>query len=55
MCQLAKGKTLDQALKITAKDIAKELDNLPPVKFHCSVLGTEALKKAIDDYKNKKK
>ncbi len=53
MCKLAKGKTLDKALKITAKDIAKELGDLPPQKFHCSVLGTDALKKAIEDYRKK--
>ncbi len=54
MCELAKDKTIEQALKITAKDIAKELGNLPPQKFHCSVLGTDALKKAIENYKKNK-
>lgn len=53
MCQLAKGKTLDEASKITFKDIIKELGDLPLVKYHCSVLGTQALKKAIEDYKEK--
>lgn len=53
MCQLAKGKTIDEALKITAKDIANELGTLPPIKFHCSVLGTEALKKAVEEYRKK--
>lgn len=51
MCELAKGKTLDDALKITFKDVVKELDDLPQIKFHCSVLGTAALKKAIENYK----
>ncbi len=52
MCELVKGKTIEQALKITAQDIVNELGELPPIKHHCSVLGTEALKKAIDNYKN---
>jgi len=50
MCQLAKGKTLSQALKISYKDILKELGNLPLIKYHCSILGTQALKKAIENY-----
>jgi len=50
MCKLAKGKTPEQASKISAKDIVKELGELPAIKFHCSILGTEALKKAIEDY-----
>ena len=53
MCELALGKTLDDALKITFKDVIRELDDLPQIKFHCSVLGTAALKKAIEDYKKK--
>ncbi|MBU2638348.1 MAG: iron-sulfur cluster assembly scaffold protein [Nanoarchaeota archaeon] len=53
LCDLAKGKTLDKALKITDKDIAKELGGLPCIKLHCSVLGSNALKKAIEDYKKK--
>ena len=51
MCKLAKGKTIEQALKITDKEIVKELGFLPPIKLHCSVLGMEALHKAIEDYK----
>jgi len=50
MCELALGKTLDEASKITFKDVIKELDDLPQIKFHCSVLGTAALKKAIENY-----
>jgi|TARA_B100001971_G_C17670217_1_gene277182 nitrogen fixation NifU-like protein len=53
MCQIAKGKTLDDASKITFKDVIKELDDLPQIKIHCSVLGTAALKKAIENYKGK--
>ena len=50
LCELAMGKTLDEALKITGKDIVDGVDDLPPVKFHCSVLGEKALKKAIENY-----
>lgn len=46
------GKTVDEALKISNKDIAKEL-SLPPVKLHCSLLAEEAIKAAIQDYKTK--
>jgi nitrogen fixation NifU-like protein len=48
--QLAKGKTLEDAKKITQKDIAESLEGLPPVKMHCSSLAHTALKKAIDLY-----
>ena len=54
LCELAKGKTIEHALKITDKQIAKHLGNLPPIKLHCSVLGMKALHKAIEDYKKKK-
>ncbi|MEK0337509.1 MAG: iron-sulfur cluster assembly scaffold protein [Nitrosopumilus sp.] len=53
--QLAKGKTLEKAKKITVNDIAKSLKGLPPIKMHCSDLATDALRLAIDDYKKKKK
>jgi nitrogen fixation NifU-like protein len=53
--QLAKGKTLKAAEKITNKDIAKSLKGLPAVKMHCSNLASDALKKAILDYEKKKK
>lgn len=55
--ELAKGKTLKEALKITNKDIVNFLGGLPPIKYHCSLLGEEALAEAIYDYlkKNKKK
>ncbi len=55
MCKLAKGKTIEQALKITDKDIVKELGELPIIKLHCSVLGMKALRSAIEDYKKKNK
>ncbi len=51
---LAKGKTLNQALKITRKDVADELEGLPPAKMHCSNLAAEALHKAIEDYNKKR-
>jgi len=53
LCELCKGKTLKQALNITAKDITDYLDGLPKLKTHCSVLGKEALKKAIENYEKK--
>ena len=52
--ELAKGKTLDDALKITRKDVADELDGLPSIKMHCSNLAADALHAAIKDYKSKK-
>ena len=53
VCELAKGKTISAAKKITKADIVKKLGGMPPIKVHCSVLGIEALKKAIEDYKKK--
>jgi len=51
--ELAKGKTLEEAVKIENNEIVEELDGLPPVKMHCSVLAADALKAAIKDYQNK--
>jgi len=48
-----KGQKIDEAAKITNKEIADEL-SLPPVKIHCSVLAEEAIKAAIEDYKKNK-
>lgn len=53
--EMAKGKTLDEALKITPKLVADELEGLPKNKFHCSNLGAQALTKAIEDYRSKQK
>ena len=47
-----KGKSIDEAIEITNKDIAAHL-KLPPVKLHCSMLAEDAIKSAIKDYKNK--
>jgi nitrogen fixation NifU-like protein len=49
--ELAKGKTLDEALKISRQDVAEALDGLPPVKMHCSNLAADALHEAIKNYK----
>ena len=51
--EMAKGKTLDGAMKITNKVVAKELGGLPKNKLHCSNLGADALHKAIEDYRKK--
>jgi nitrogen fixation NifU-like protein len=54
LCELAKGKTLGQALKITSKDVIKALGGeVPLIKIHCSVLAQDALKKAIENYRKK--
>ena len=47
---MVKGKTIEEALKISNKAVVEALDGLPPVKMHCSVLAKDALKSAIDDY-----
>lgn len=52
---LAKGKSINDALKITRKDVADELDGLPPIKMHCSNLAADALKNAINNYRDKQK
>jgi NifU-like protein involved in Fe-S cluster formation len=54
LSEIAKGKTLDQAYNLSAKDIVKELGGLPENKVHCSVLGHKALRAAIDDYYRRK-
>jgi nitrogen fixation NifU-like protein len=47
---LAKGKTLTEAMKITRQDVADALEGLPPIKMHCSNLADDGLHKAIEDY-----
>jgi len=51
--ELAKGKTLEDAEKLTNKDVAESLKGLPPIKMHCSNLAADALKIAIKNYKKK--
>lgn len=48
--QLIKGKTIDEAMKVTNKAVAEALDGLPPVKMHCSVLAEQSIKSALLDY-----
>ena len=48
--ELIKGKTIDEALKLTNKAVMEALDGLPPVKVHCSVLAEQAIKAAVADY-----
>ncbi len=53
LTELAKGKSFEQALEITNKDVAGELGGLPPIKMHCSLLAEQGLRSAIDDYRKK--
>ena len=48
--ELIKGKTIDEALKLTNRAVMEALDGLPPVKVHCSVLAEQAIKAALADY-----
>jgi nitrogen fixation protein NifU and related proteins len=52
--ELARGKTLEEAMKISRADVAGSLGGLPPVKMHCSNLAADALHSAIKDYYKKK-
>lgn len=51
--EMVKGKTLEEALKLTNKAVAEALDGLPAPKMHCSMLAEEAIHAAIDDYMKK--
>ncbi len=53
ICELAKGKMLDEALEIKSEDVIKKLGEMPNIKHHCSVLGLNALKDAIEKYKKR--
>ena len=53
--ELVKGKTLDEAMKLTRDDVANELGGLPAIKMHCSNLAADALREAIKDYRKKNK
>ncbi|MFH1824460.1 MAG: iron-sulfur cluster assembly scaffold protein, partial [Candidatus Firestonebacteria bacterium] len=55
LCDLIKGKTLEEAEAITAKNVTDELGGVPLVKYHCSIMGGKALKNAIKNYKEKTK
>lgn len=48
--EMVKGKTIEDALKLTNKAVVEALDGLPPVKLHCSVLAEQAMKSALSDY-----
>jgi len=48
--EMARGMTLEDAVGITKKQVAEQLGGLPPAKMHCSVLATDGLKAAVDDY-----
>ena len=54
VCALAKGLNVTQALELTKADVVQFLGTLPTLKVHCSILGIDALKVAIDDYQKKK-
>lgn len=51
--ELIKGRTVEEALRLTNKEVVDSLDGLPPVKLHCSVLAEEAIRAAISDYYQK--
>ena len=55
LTEIVKGKSLDEALKVTRDDVANELGGLPAIKMHCSNLAADALREAIKDYRKKKK
>jgi nitrogen fixation NifU-like protein len=51
--ELVKGKSIEEALQVTNRDVADALDGLPPVKMHCSMLAEEAIRAAIENYRAK--
>lgn len=53
LCEMAKGKTLEEAEKITANQVIEALGGVPQVKYHCSMMGRLALKRAIDEARKK--
>lgn len=55
MCKLVKGKTIEEAEKLTFKMIINDLGDLPKIKYHCSIMGVQALHKAIVNYKKRYK
>jgi len=55
MTEMVKGKTVEEALKLTNKDVVEKLGGLPAPKIHCSVLAEDAIRKAVEDYRQKQK
>jgi len=55
VCDLVKGKSVKEALKINYKDVVKGLGHLPEIKIHCSFLAQQGLRAAIEDYEKRKK
>lgn len=53
VCELARGKTLTEVKKLTKDDVVEKLGGMPVIKIHCSILGLEALNKAVLDYEEK--
>ena len=53
LTQIAKGKTIEQAEKLTMNDVKNALKDLPQIKLHCSAMAIQALQKAIENYKKK--
>jgi nitrogen fixation NifU-like protein len=51
---MVKGKTLEEALKLSKEAVAEALGGLPPVKMHCSNLAAEAIHKAVEDYQRRR-
>ncbi len=55
LCNIVKGKTINEAEKLNYKSIINELGDMPKIKYHCSMMSIDALKKAIKEYKEKNK
>ena len=53
-CDLVKGKTIDEALKISNQEVLNKLGELPPHKIHCSIMAEESIRSAIEDYYKRK-
>ncbi len=53
LTEMVKGRTIDEAARVTNQDVADQLGGLPPLKLHCSNLAADALQNAIGDYKSR--